>query len=633
MKNSFSFRCVIVFIAIMLVTAGCQMDGDLETELGDVPELGIMTKKTADRVFFYEDDTVTAGGIAIIHLKDAGVLRDYLDGKTRRQAEAERGELTIRVIAGKPVTRIAGEAFAPSEEYPADITQVVKKVNLPPTIAALGPNLFAGTEYFIDVEIPPQAVENIKNHIKDEIRTATIAKERERLEAQGKSEEEIAEALTAAAAQVEDTLASAEAAVDALVVKAVVDAVAGSTVRVSVPADPAKPEGDPVIIKEPIVGNGEVVKVPEAEGPPPELPPPSQAPDVPLPPGLEPPPVTAQPPLSPDRPVNPNPPVSPNPPLIPNPPFTPAPPDTSPTSITISALEGVTKPVTGATAVSTITATAQFTGTVAWAPALEPGDKFAAGKSYTATITISPKAGYTLTGVSQNFFTVAGAATVTNAAGSGVVKVVFPATFITVTDIVLDSLVTAPVRGATPDTTINATQYSGTVAWKTGNDQTHSGAFAPGTVYKAVLTLTAQPGYTFTGVTANCFTYIGAASVTNAAGSGTVTITFPPTANTGFTIGDPSVGLYLDGGTSPLTHNGSTTITRAAGSFTFTVSIAPGNYDDEITWFLNGNVLVQQAGQTSITLSKVAAVTYFVTVEVIPTGGVKNSGSHTFVVN
>ncbi|MGI6299754.1 MAG: hypothetical protein ACOX52_01640 [Verrucomicrobiota bacterium] len=49
-------------------------------------------------------------------------------------------------------------------------------------------------------------------------------------------------------------------------------------------------------------------------------------------------------------------------------------------------------------------------------------------KNAAATITLTAKAGYTLTGVSENFFTVEGADTVSNAANSGVITAVFPAT-------------------------------------------------------------------------------------------------------------------------------------------------------------------------------------------------------------
>lgn len=85
---------------------------------------------------------------------------------------------------------------------------------------------------------------------------------------------------------------------------------------------------------------------------------------------------------------------------------------------------GVTAPVRGAVPVSTITETAQYTGTVTWSPA---DDRFRGGTVYTATIALTPKPGYTLTGIAENLFTVAGA-TAMNAAGSGAITAVFPAT-------------------------------------------------------------------------------------------------------------------------------------------------------------------------------------------------------------
>jgi formylglycine-generating enzyme len=94
------------------------------------------------------------------------------------------------------------------------------------------------------------------------------------------------------------------------------------------------------------------------------------------------------------------------------------------TVITVTAIPGVTAPVVDATPVSAITETAQYTGTVAWSgtPA-----RFGASTVYTATITLTAKAGFTFTGVAANGFTVAGA-TATNPANSGVVTAVFPAT-------------------------------------------------------------------------------------------------------------------------------------------------------------------------------------------------------------
>ena len=101
-----------------------------------------------------------------------------------------------------------------------------------------------------------------------------------------------------------------------------------------------------------------------------------------------------------------------------------APPDTV---INLAAIGGVIAPVRDAAPVTAITETDQYTGTVSWTPAVADG-KFAADTAYTATITLTAKAGYTLTGVTENFFTVEGATTVSNDAGSCVVIAVFPAT-------------------------------------------------------------------------------------------------------------------------------------------------------------------------------------------------------------
>jgi len=93
-------------------------------------------------------------------------------------------------------------------------------------------------------------------------------------------------------------------------------------------------------------------------------------------------------------------------------------------TISTAAIAGVTAPVNGATPTATIAATTEYTATILWSGSPVT---FAAATAYTATITLTPTAGYTLTGVTANFFTVAGA-TATNAAGSGVVSAVFPAT-------------------------------------------------------------------------------------------------------------------------------------------------------------------------------------------------------------
>ena len=189
----------------------------------------------------------------------------------------------------------------------------------------------------------------------------------------------------------------------------------------------------------------------------------------------------------------------------------------------------------------------QYTGTVAWrnADSTAHTGAFAVGMVYQAVVTLTAKEGYTFTGVAANSFTYSGATAVANAADSGRVTITFPAaeepgdgpggggTDKKVSALVLTGLVTAPVRGAQPVIAgINTDQYTGTVAWQTSSGQSHNAVFSPSTVYKAVVTLTATSGYTFTCVAANSFTYSGATAVANAANSGIVTITFPATGDT-----------------------------------------------------------------------------------------------------
>lgn len=87
-------------------------------------------------------------------------------------------------------------------------------------------------------------------------------------------------------------------------------------------------------------------------------------------------------------------------------------------------ISGVTAPKLGATPVSSIASTAEYTATISWNP---NHSTFAPNTAYTATITLKAKDGYTLTGVSANQFKVSGA-TATNPVNSGVITAVFPNT-------------------------------------------------------------------------------------------------------------------------------------------------------------------------------------------------------------
>ena len=134
-------------------------------------------------------------------------------------------------------------------------------------------------------------------------------------------------------------------------------------------------------------------------------------------------------------------------------------PTATPTNTTIStpAIAGVTAPVTGATPVTTTTAGTGYTGTVSWSGS---PSTFAASTTYTATITLSPTSGYTLTGVTANFFTVTGASPVTHSADSGVITAVFPATASSAKEITAFT-----VSGQSGSSTITSTgNTTGTIA-------------------------------------------------------------------------------------------------------------------------------------------------------------------------
>jgi hypothetical protein len=104
---------------------------------------------------------------------------------------------------------------------------------------------------------------------------------------------------------------------------------------------------------------------------------------------------------------------------------------------------------------------------------------------------------------------------------------------VVVSDLDLTALVTAPGKGAVPDTTvINAGQYTGTIEWRNADGSSLTRNFAEGTVYTAVVTLRAKAGFTFNGVEADSFRYNGAAA-TNGTNNGKVTLTWTDPAEPG----------------------------------------------------------------------------------------------------
>jgi len=192
-------------------------------------------------------------------------------------------------------------------------------------------------------------------------------------------------------------------------------------------------------------------------------------------------------------------------------------------TISIAEIQGVTAPVAGGIPITTITENEQYTGTVLWSPV---DSTFQNSTVYFATITLTPKKGYTLQGVKADFFTVTGANDVKNDKNSGVITVIFPRTAGTIdipAKIDIKTIVGINiVVGETPKTEINPTaQYTGTVVWSPADSQ-----FKINTIYTATITLTPRAGFTFTGVGADFFTVMGAYTVRNEANSGVVKVEF-----------------------------------------------------------------------------------------------------------
>jgi len=156
----------------------------------------------------------------------------------------------------------------------------------------------------------------------------------------------------------------------------------------------------------------------------------------------------------------------------------------------------VATPVTGATPVSSIISNGQYTTAITWNGS---PTTFASNTVYTATVTVTPIFGYTLTGVAANLFTVNGeSSTVGNLTGAGSFTKTFPVTATTISHVNIS--IAAPVIAATPVTATTGVQYNTTISWS--NSPTR---FAGVTAYTATVTVTPNPGYTLSGVVANFF--------------------------------------------------------------------------------------------------------------------------------
>ena len=89
-------------------------------------------------------------------------------------------------------------------------------------------------------------------------------------------------------------------------------------------------------------------------------------------------------------------------------------------------------------------------------------------------------------------------------------------------------VLTAPVKNATPQTSIETDEYTATVEWSP--EIPTDGTFAKSTEYTATITITPKQNYTVDGIAENGYRLDGATTVENAANSNVVKAVFPKTS-------------------------------------------------------------------------------------------------------
>jgi len=258
--------------------------------------------------------------------------------------------------------------------------------------------------------------------------------------------------------------------------------------------------------------------------------------------------------------------------------------------VTYAYITGVIAPERGETPVLVIGETEQYTGTVAWS-----GNPvtFEPATVYTVTIHLTAKSGYTLQGVTENFFVISGV-TATNSENSGVITATYPITAGTVENpvpIYISSIngVTIPVDRESPSNFITSTAlFSGTITWSPGMGSPNVGIppfFSLDTQYTATIVLTPNEGYTLTGVDENFFAVAGAIT-TNEANAGVITAIFPACSYR-TNLGTPSI----------------TNVTGGAFSITVKWSRILGAASYEIYYQLgNTSAVMKYAGSVERTL-------------------------------
>jgi hypothetical protein len=173
-----------------------------------------------------------------------------------------------------------------------------------------------------------------------------------------------------------------------------------------------------------------------------------------------------------------------------------------------------------------------FTGDVIWTP---PHGNFVAGTSYTATVTLNPREGYTLEGLEQGDFYHNATEEVTYNPSSNTVNIVFGEVPRDVISGVVDLGLYLPVPaiGVAPKKTLSVpvgSSFTGTVSWKdTGNDAwSDIKPFLMEGAYTATIALTPRSSYKFAEDIAFSHSGIAGEVVFGSGAPVTVTLPFEP---------------------------------------------------------------------------------------------------------
>jgi hypothetical protein len=291
--------------------------------------------------------------------------------------------------------------------------------------------------------------------------------------------------------------------------------------------------------------------------------------------------------------------------------------------ITLKAIEGVTAPVTGVGPVATITPTTQYTGTVTWAKTDDDvplTGTFAPETAYTATITLTPESGYTLMGITDDFFTVAGAtAEVTNVSASATIVAKFLATG--ETDTRKELTAGSPVSATATDTSKAVTFTGATGLTLSASDFAVTGdkSITDVSVTADTVTVTAAIGAN-TDTTAKTYIVSIASTSQKIKGAGQ-TVTITQAAATSITVSAPT---YQFDGDNAFT--GVDVPFTATGGSNITATVSGSDYkDDYEAEIVDSKVEVRKATSPSATTTSGTELT----VTVMNDG---ESDSTTFIV-